>query len=240
MIPQGGRGRVRPGLPSDCRPTPRGGGGVLLGLRTPTRRTRQLPPPHSFRALPPNPEPYPPRAAPRPAVLLGAALDEERYARVLAACALLPDLEALPAGDETEIGEKGEPAHPRVSCQSPARACVWFGFWRAENKLGAPPPSMHGVAHATAAPLPPPPHTPPHPPHPHPHPPSLSSAAGVNLSGGQRHRVALARACYAAADVRHERDPLASLQWARGRVRPQGASQRGVVGPCSAAPIPRR
>jgi ABC-type bacteriocin/lantibiotic exporter with double-glycine peptidase domain len=31
----------------------------------------------------------------------------ELYNRVLEVCALLPDLEILPAGDQTEIGEKG-------------------------------------------------------------------------------------------------------------------------------------
>lgn len=40
-------------------------------------------------------------------VLFGHALDSNRYQRVLEACALLPDLEILPAGDQTEIGEKG-------------------------------------------------------------------------------------------------------------------------------------
>ena len=32
--------------------------------------------------------------------------DSCRYREVLEACALLPDLEILPAGDDTEIGEK--------------------------------------------------------------------------------------------------------------------------------------
>ena len=62
---------------------------------------------------------------------MGKDLDQERYQRVLESCALLQDLELLPAGDMSEIGEKG-----------------------------------------------------------------------INLSGGQRHRVALARACYAGKDVR--------------------------------------
>lgn len=40
-------------------------------------------------------------------ILFGLDEDRHRYQAVLDACALLPDLEVLPAGDETEIGEKG-------------------------------------------------------------------------------------------------------------------------------------
>ncbi|XP_028915134.1 canalicular multispecific organic anion transporter 1 [Ornithorhynchus anatinus] len=40
-------------------------------------------------------------------ILFGSPLDEERYQRILEACALLPDLELLPGGDMAEIGEKG-------------------------------------------------------------------------------------------------------------------------------------
>ncbi len=39
-------------------------------------------------------------------VTLGKAFDQTLYDRVIEACALLPDLNSLPAGDETEIGEK--------------------------------------------------------------------------------------------------------------------------------------
>ena len=38
---------------------------------------------------------------------MGLPIDTERYEQVLKACALLPDLELLPAGDQTEIGEAG-------------------------------------------------------------------------------------------------------------------------------------
>ncbi|PSC76242.1 multidrug resistance-associated 1 isoform X1 [Micractinium conductrix] len=79
-------------------------------------------------------------------ILMGAPLEEGRYQDVLEACALRPDLELLPAGDDTEIGEKG-----------------------------------------------------------------------VNLSGGQRHRVALARACYAYADVYLLDDPLSAVDAHVGR-----------------------
>ncbi|VFV41650.1 canalicular multispecific organic [Lynx pardinus] len=40
-------------------------------------------------------------------ILFGRALDPRRYQQALEACALLADLEMLPAGDQTEIGEKG-------------------------------------------------------------------------------------------------------------------------------------
>ena len=38
-------------------------------------------------------------------ILFGAPYDEQRYRNVIEACALQPDLDILPAGDMTEIGE---------------------------------------------------------------------------------------------------------------------------------------
>ena len=73
-------------------------------------------------------------------ILLGAPMDDAFYQRVLAACALLPDLEILPGGDLTQIGEKG-----------------------------------------------------------------------INLSGGQKARIALARACYARARTILLDDPLSAV-----------------------------
>ncbi|KAH0624906.1 hypothetical protein JD844_032807, partial [Phrynosoma platyrhinos] len=40
-------------------------------------------------------------------ILFGSELNQLRYERVLEACALLPDLDQLPIGDQTEIGERG-------------------------------------------------------------------------------------------------------------------------------------
>ncbi|XP_057593148.1 ATP-binding cassette sub-family C member 2 [Hippopotamus amphibius kiboko] len=40
-------------------------------------------------------------------ILFGSELDEKKYQKILEACALLPDLEVLPGGDLSEIGEKG-------------------------------------------------------------------------------------------------------------------------------------
>lgn len=39
-------------------------------------------------------------------MLFGQSRDPERYKHVITACALDPDIEVLPAGDLTEIGEK--------------------------------------------------------------------------------------------------------------------------------------
>ncbi|GLC35697.1 hypothetical protein PLESTB_000485000 [Pleodorina starrii] len=79
-------------------------------------------------------------------VLMGAEFDEEAYVATLQACALVADLELLPAGDVSEIGEKG-----------------------------------------------------------------------INLSGGQKHRVALARATYTAADIYLLDDPLSAVDAHVGR-----------------------
>jgi len=42
-------------------------------------------------------------------ILFGKPFDEQRYNGILDACALRPDLQILPAGDATEIGEKVTP-----------------------------------------------------------------------------------------------------------------------------------
>ncbi|KAK3097219.1 hypothetical protein FSP39_007607 [Pinctada imbricata] len=40
-------------------------------------------------------------------VLFGKTMDSDKYKEIIEACALKPDLDILPAGDKTEIGEKG-------------------------------------------------------------------------------------------------------------------------------------
>ena len=45
-------------------------------------------------------------------ILFGKPFDEQRYNRILDACALRPDLQILPAGDATEIGEKVQASRP--------------------------------------------------------------------------------------------------------------------------------
>ena len=40
-------------------------------------------------------------------ILFGQPLDVRRYEKVIEACGLRPDLDVLPSGDATEIGERG-------------------------------------------------------------------------------------------------------------------------------------
>jgi ABC-type multidrug transport system fused ATPase/permease subunit len=40
-------------------------------------------------------------------ILFGQEYDAKRYANIISRCCLQPDLDILPAGDLTEIGEKG-------------------------------------------------------------------------------------------------------------------------------------
>ena len=40
-------------------------------------------------------------------MLLGKEFSKRKYVETIMACQLEPDLEIMPAGDETEIGEKG-------------------------------------------------------------------------------------------------------------------------------------
>ncbi|XP_038066967.1 ATP-binding cassette sub-family C member 8-like [Patiria miniata] len=40
-------------------------------------------------------------------ILFGNGFDKKRYKKVITACSLQPDIDILPAGDQTEIGEKG-------------------------------------------------------------------------------------------------------------------------------------
>uniref|UniRef100_A0ACB8FL16 Uncharacterized protein n=1 Tax=Sphaerodactylus townsendi TaxID=933632 RepID=A0ACB8FL16_9SAUR len=52
-------------------------------------------------------EPWIQNASVEDNVAFGQEMDRKWYDRVIAACALQPDLESLPAGNQTEIGEKG-------------------------------------------------------------------------------------------------------------------------------------
>ena len=66
-------------------------------------------------------------------ILFGEAFEEERYWNTLHACALMPDLKILPAGDRTEIGEKvsyGFLVNPILSDVIFSKICFcWKSAW---------------------------------------------------------------------------------------------------------------
>lgn len=59
-------------------------------------------------------------------ILFGRGLNKRSYQRVVEACALLPDLEIFPSGDQTEIGEKVLEAAVGT-IRGGSHACFW-GF----------------------------------------------------------------------------------------------------------------
>lgn len=64
-------------------------------------------------------------------ILFGRAFNEERYNAVIEACALLADLNVLPAGDETEIGERGI----NLSGGQKARVSLARALYNGETKI---------------------------------------------------------------------------------------------------------
>ncbi|CAI7921045.1 unnamed protein product, partial [Closterium sp. NIES-53] len=114
-----------------------------------------------------------------------AAVDEGRYQRAIDVCALRHDLAMLAGGDMAEIGERGAcPVSQYIysSPHCPAFPCYDFlemlltSLW---PQAVAIPPPFTATSHQC----------------------HLVHPPGINLSGGQKHRVALARAVYARADV---------------------------------------
>jgi ATP-binding cassette, subfamily C (CFTR/MRP), member 1 len=65
-------------------------------------------------------DPWIQNATVRENVLMGRPMDDALYVQVLIACALHADLDALPDGDTTQIGEKGV----TLSGVTPAPACA--------------------------------------------------------------------------------------------------------------------
>lgn len=72
--------------------------------------------------------------------MFGARWDPERYARVLTACALEDDLAGFPAGDQTELGERGLnlsggllPTLPYPALPHPPANTVISVYWRLDR-----------------------------------------------------------------------------------------------------------
>ena len=61
-------------------------------------------------------------------VLYGQPFDKSRWEQTLAVCGLLPDLEQLPAGAQTVIGERGINISGEEPLRSPLSACACVSF----------------------------------------------------------------------------------------------------------------
>lgn len=58
-------------------------------------------------------------------VTFGAPLDKARYNEAIRCCAMLPDLEIMTTGDQTEIGEKGINISGAVTSRYQHRCVCW-------------------------------------------------------------------------------------------------------------------
>lgn len=68
-------------------------------------------------------------------ILFGRELNGRHYQRVVEACALLPDLELFPSGDQTEIGEKVLDGAPLVGAHTKPKISVWCHFFHTSSSV---------------------------------------------------------------------------------------------------------
>jgi len=140
-------------------------------------------------------------------ILFGRAFDEARYWPIIKACALQDDVDMLDAGDRTELGERGinlSGDNP-TSLPDGASACIDHTY------VGI---IVDRRPHSTCTVL-----------------GLLLIQCFDILAGGQKARLALARAAYAAPDVALLDDPLSAVDPRVGRILfgqcigPQGIMQ---------------
>ncbi len=147
--------------------------------------------------------------------MFGAAYEETRYSESLAACALDADVAALPAGDMTELGERGinlsgdfatsfasaAQAHATVHCRALPCLCslasLLCSFGALLRIMQISPLRLQLLAfwHWKHAP----------------------QNVHMALPGGQKARLALARAAYSGAEIQLLDDPLSAVDPRVGR-----------------------
>nr|CAD7396332.1 unnamed protein product [Timema cristinae] len=132
-------------------------------------------------------------------IMFGKPLDKMKYFKVIEACALRNDLQILPGGDQTEIGEKGSIAYV------PQQAWIQQATIQDNIMFGKPLDKMKYFKVIEAC--------------------ALRNdlqilpggdqteigEKGINLSGGQKQRVSLARAVYRDTEVYLLDDPLSAV-----------------------------
>lgn len=130
---------------------------------------------------------------PQENILFGRPFEEGFYNEVLAACALDADLADLPAGDMTQLGERGinlsgesswSPSFPDFACATPRERTPADVIGKEDRGLGEP-----FVPHHVAP----------------------RQALTILVAGGQKARLALARAAYSRADIQLLDDPLSAV-----------------------------
>jgi hypothetical protein len=175
-------------------------------------------------------------AATRGSLPLGLLVAIAVYQRVISACGLRHDIDSLPDGDLTVVGDQVQWACCGGS--GGLRGLGWGGSGWVGGWVGG---WVSPRAHAGASPVPPPCTFP----TPFVNRASLSTASlrlqGSTLSGGQKQRVSLARAVYADADVYLLDDVLSAVDsgladriFDKVQCVPPGKWQRDLICHCCA------
>ena len=130
---------------------------------------------------------------PQENILFGRPFEEGFYNEVLAACALDADLADLPGGDMTQLGERGinlsgetswSPSFPNFVCANPRERTPADVIGKEDRGLRESCVPHHVVS---------------------------CQALDILVAGGQKARLALARAAYSRADIQLLDDPLSAV-----------------------------